>query len=97
MFEYLELLTLCQFLSEYCHGGKILLRFYYDIRAGIVIKGGRGIMNENEIMIINKIRKSNDPEIALRIATDVILAYLTQKESSQSQSAALLQESCAIA
>ena len=54
-------------------------------------------MNENEIMIINKIRKSNDPEMALRIATDIILAYLTQKESSQSQSADLLQEACATA
>ena len=97
MFEYLELLTLCQSLSEYCHGGKILLRFYYDIRSGIVIKGGRGIMNENEIMLINRFRKSNDPEMALRIATDIILAYLTQKESSQSQSADLLQEACATA
>ena len=54
-------------------------------------------MNENEIMLINRIRKSNDPEMALRIATDIILAYLTQKESSQSQSAALLQEACATA
>ena len=54
-------------------------------------------MNENEIKIINKIRNSNDPELALQIATDVILAYLIQKESAQSQSAALLQEACATA
>lgn len=49
-------------------------------------------MNENEINLINRIRNSNDPERALQIATDVILAYLTQKEFSQPKSAALLQE-----
>jgi hypothetical protein len=54
-------------------------------------------MNENEIKLINKIRNSNDPERALEIATDIILAYLAQKESDQSQPAALLQGVGAIA
>ena len=54
-------------------------------------------MNENEIKLINKIRNSNDPERALQIATDIILAYLAQKESGQSESAALLQEAAATA
>ena len=54
-------------------------------------------MNENEIMLINRFRNSNDPELALQIATEIILAYLAQKESSQSQSAGLLQESGATA
>ena len=54
-------------------------------------------MNENEIKLINKIRNSNDPERALQIATDIILAYLAQKESAQSKSAALLQEAGATA
>ena len=66
-------------------------------RSGIVIKGGRAFMNENEIKLINKIRNSNDPERALQIATDIILAYLAQKESGQSKSAALLQEAGATA
>ena len=97
MFEYLAIITRCQKVSEYCHGGKILLISYYDIRSGIVIKGGLVIMSENEIMLINRIRNSNDPELALKIATGIILDYLAQKESSQSESAALLQEVCATA
>jgi hypothetical protein len=49
-------------------------------------------MNENEIMLINKIRNSNGPERALQIATEIILDYLMQKESSQLQPAYLLPE-----
>lgn len=70
---------------------------YTIFRTNVCVYRGVHCMNENEIMLINRIRKSNDPEMALRIATDIILAYLTQKESSQSQSAALLQEACATA
>jgi hypothetical protein len=51
-------------------------------------------MNENEIMLINKIRNSNGPERALQIATEIILDYLMQKESSQLQSAVPLPEPC---
>ena len=97
MFEYLQELTWCRLQPKYCHIKKILIRFYYDIRSGIVIKGGHGTMNENEIKLINKIRNSNDPERALQIATDIILAYLAQKESCQSELAALPQEVCATA
>jgi hypothetical protein len=46
MFEYLATFTACRLLSEYCHGGKILLIFYYDVRSGIVIKGGLSAMTE---------------------------------------------------
>ena len=52
-------------------------------------------MVHSEMDVINKIRNSSDPERAIQIATDIILDYLMQKESSQSQSAALLQELCA--
>ena len=51
-------------------------------------------MNENEIILINAIRKSNDPEQALQIAAEVILDYLMQRESSQLQSAVPLPEPC---
>ena len=39
----------------------------------------------NETDVIMKIRSCADPEQALQIATDVILSYLTQTESFQSQ------------
>lgn len=52
-------------------------------------------MLHSEMIVLAKIRESKDPERAIQIATDVILDYLKQKESSQSQSAALLQELCA--
>ena len=52
-------------------------------------------MLHSEIEVIHKIRESKDPEQALRIATDIILDYLMQRESSQSQSTALPQELCA--
>ena len=50
--------------------------------------------NENDV--INKIRGSKDPDRAMQIATEIILDYLMQRESSQLQSAALLQEPCAV-
>ena len=53
------------------------------------------IMVHSEMDVINKIRNSSDPERAMQIATDIILDYLMQKESSRSQSAVLLQELCA--
>lgn len=52
-------------------------------------------MVHSEMDVINKIRNSSDPERAMQIATDIILDYLMQKESSRSQSAVLLQELCA--
>ena len=53
-------------------------------------------MVHSEMDVINKIRESKDPERALRIATEIVIAYLMQKESSQSQSAAPLPEPYAI-
>lgn len=52
-------------------------------------------MLHSEMEVINKIRNSSDPERAIQIATDIILDYLEQRESSQLRSAALLQELCA--
>lgn len=49
-------------------------------------------MVHSEMVVLNKIRESKDPERALQIATDIILDYLKQKESSQSQSDVLPQE-----
>lgn len=46
-------------------------------------------MIHSEIDVINKIRNSKDPGRAMEIATAIILDYLMQRESSQSQSAAL--------
>ena len=42
MFEYLAINTACQMLSEYCHGGKILLIFYYNIVTVSLHERGRG-------------------------------------------------------
>ena len=53
-------------------------------------------MVHSEIDVINKIRDSKDPERAMQIATEIILDYLMQRESSQSQSAALMPEPCAV-
>lgn len=50
-------------------------------------------MSLNEIEVINKIRESKNPELALQIATEIVIAYLMQKESSLSQLGALLPES----
>lgn len=44
-------------------------------------------MSYSEIEVINKIRESRYPDAALQIATEIVIAYLMQKESSQSQSA----------
>ena len=49
-------------------------------------------MVHSEIDVINKIRDSKDPERAMQIAAEIILDYLMQRESSQSQSAALQPE-----
>ena len=46
--------------------------------------------SENDV--INKIRESRDPDRAMQIATEIILDYLMQRESSQSQSAVPLPE-----
>ena len=54
------------------------------------------LMVHSEMEVINKIRNSRDPERALQIATDIILDHLKQRESSQSQSAVLQQEPCAV-
>ncbi len=53
-------------------------------------------MVHSEIDVINKIRESKDPERAMQIATEIILDYLMQRESSQSQSVALRPEPYAV-
>lgn len=52
-------------------------------------------MLHSEMDVLNKIRDSSDPELAMQIATGIILSHLMQRESSQSQSAVLQQEFCA--
>ena len=52
-------------------------------------------MVHSEIDVINKIRESKDPDRAMQIATEVILDYLMQRESSQSRLAVPLPESYA--
>lgn len=52
-------------------------------------------MAHSEIDVINKIRESKDPDRAMQIATEIILDYLMQRESSQLQSAVPLPEPCA--
>ena len=76
MFEYLTILTRRQMLSKYCHGQKILLNFYYDIRSGIVIKGGLVFMNENEIKLFNMIHENDNPEQAALVAIKVFAEFL---------------------
>ena len=49
--------------------------------------------NENDV--IKKIRESRDPDRAMQIATEIILDYLMQRESSQLQSVVPLPEPCA--
>ena len=56
---------------------------------------GHGFMLHSEMEVVRKIRESKDPERAIQIAMDVILDYLEQRESSQSQSADLQLELCA--
>jgi hypothetical protein len=46
-------------------------------------------MTKNEQELIDIIRTSKDPELAMQIATEIILNHLVQREYSQSQSAAL--------
>ena len=53
-------------------------------------------MAHSEYDVIKKIRESIDPDIAMQIATEIILDYLMQRESSQSQSAALPPEPYAV-
>ena len=48
--------------------------------------------NENDV--IKKIRESRDPDRAMQIATEIILDYLMQRESSQLQPAVPLPEFC---
>ena len=52
-------------------------------------------MLHSEMDVLNKIRNSSDPELAMQIATAIILDHLMQRESSLIQSAALPQELCA--
>ena len=93
MLEYLVILTLCQMLSKYCYSKKILLIFNYDIRSGVVIKGGLGNMNENEIALFNMIYENDNPDQAVLVAIEVFTAFLEQLEASQELQPACLQES----
>ena len=88
MFEFLAILTSCLNLSKYCHGKKILLRFYYDIRSGIVIKGGHGIMSKNEIELIKLIRENDKPEMVASYMFNLFLDYLRTNGPSQEKHAA---------
>ena len=74
-------------MSKYCDYKKILLRFYYDIRSGIVIKGGLAIMNENEITLLNMIYENDRPDQAVLVAIKVFAAFLEQLEADQSPQA----------
>ena len=51
-------------------------------------------MAHNEIDVIKKIRESKDPDRAMQIATEIIIDYLMQRESSRLQSAVPLPEPC---
>lgn len=93
MFEYLATFTVCRLLSKYCHGGKILLKFYYDMRSGIVIKGGLGIMSENEIRLLNMVYESDDPEFVIEAAIKVFCAFLEKPQEHPEQILADLLES----
>ena len=53
-------------------------------------------MVHSEIEVVNRIRESKDPERAMQIAMQIILDHLMQRESSQSQSAVLQPEPCAV-
>ena len=53
---------------------------------------GIACVNDSEMVVLRKIRESKDPEQAIQIATNVILDYLKQRESSQSRLVALQQE-----
>lgn len=66
------------------------------VRQAKELRKGNRIMVHSEIEVINKIRNSKDPDRAMEIATAIILDYLMQRESSQSQSAVPLPEPCAI-
>ena len=52
-------------------------------------------MLHSEMDVLIKIRNSSDPERAMQVATEIILSHLELLESSQSQSASLMQEVCA--
>ena len=47
-------------------------------------------MSENEKELLRMIRESENPELALLIAVNTILAYLSQPESFEAQAAAYL-------
>ena len=47
-------------------------------------------MKENEIALLNMIRENDNPEQALLTATEIILGFLKQHESSEEQAAVCL-------
>ena len=55
---------------------------------------GDGIMLHREIEVLNKIRGSKDPELAMQLVMKITLDFLTQLESSQTEPAAPQQEFC---
>ena len=70
---------------------------YTDFRTLVrllCMRKGSGKMAYNENDVIKKIRESRDPDKAMQIATEIILDYLMQRESSQLQSAVPLPEPC---
>ena len=70
---------------------------YTDFRTLVrllCMRKGSGKMVYNENDVINRIRESRDPDKAMQIATEIILDYLMQRESSQLQSAVPLPEPC---
>ena len=93
MFEYLAILTQCQLLSEYCHGGKILLKFYYIIRSDIADGKGVGFVSENEIELIKLLRENDNPEKVAGYMLSLFLDYLRTHGPSQETPVAVPPES----
>ena len=83
-----QYLQRCHLLSEYCHGGKILLILFYSICYGIVTRKGSSVLSENEMELIRIIRENDNPEQALMAAATIIFGYLKQHGSSEEQAAA---------
>lgn len=69
------------------------MKFYYDIRSGIVIKGGHGIMSKNEIELIELLRENDNPEKVAGYMFSLFLDYLRTHGPSQEKYAADPQES----
>ena len=59
-----------------------------------IMKGEIIHMTENEKELISLVRENDKPEQALMTATVIIMGFLKQHESSESQASVDLQELC---